>query len=401
MRIGIYGGSFDPFHNGHLALIKAAWETGKLDKIVVMPVGTAPHKTRRMTLASYRYEMARLGTAGLNYVELRDDEIVSKGVDYTIDTVKHLRRVYERQEKRVKFDLVVGSDVLFSLESWHKPKELLREVRLLVALRGEQDAHEAKAKADELARSLGATIKFFPMPSVAISSTELRLDLKAGIDISGRVPKAVERFIESNRIYTFDADIASLDDETWAKVMDLEAEIWSLLPQKRRVHTLNVMLYAVRLARLHGLEVRQAAIAGLAHDCAKHLPLKLQMKYAKKAGNIAVLNDEVAHGPAGSYYARKKLGITDRDVLAAIFYHTTSRGLMTPLDQVVYLADKIEYGRPFKDLEPIRKAAKKDLDKAMELCINEVYKALSRSKKDVHPFTKAAKLTLTHFKTKS
>lgn len=398
MRIGVYGGSFDPFHNGHLALIKSAWETGKLDKILVIPVGTAPHKSHRMSLAAYRYEMARLGTTGLNYVELLDDEIASKGVDYTLETVRHLRRVYARKAKSLKFDLIVGSDVLFTFETWHKPKELSAEVRLLVALRGNQNEQEAKEKAEALRAAFGTKIKFFYMPPIELSSTLLREALAAEKDVSQLVPDAVHQFIKSNRIYEFGKDIAAIDDETWHRLLELEIEIWPLMPQKRRVHTLNVMLYAVRLARLHGLDVAQAAIAGLVHDCAKHLPMKLQMKYAKRAGNIAILNDEVAHGPAGSYYARKKLGITDRDVLAAIFYHTTSRGLMTPLDQVIYLADKIEYGRPFKDLEPIRKAAKKDLDLAMELCINEVFKALSRSKKEVHPFTKAAKLTLTHFK---
>lgn len=398
MRIGIYGGTFDPFHNGHRAVLKAAWESGKLDRILVMPVGTPPHKKRRLSFAAYRYEMVRLGTADLSYAELRDDEIAHGGIDYTLETVRHLRRTYSRESKAVKFDLIAGSDVLFSIETWHQPEALLKEVRLFLALRGDTSEEDALKQADRIREKYDAKVKFFKMKPTDVSSTALRERLQQDGQARDSLPPAVHEFISTNRIYDFAAEAAALDDDTWARLLELETAIWPLLPQKRRVHTLNVMWYAIRLARIHDLDVRQAALAGIAHDCAKHLPLGTQRKYAKRAGYLGVANDDVAHGPAGSYYARRYLGITDRDVLAAIFYHTTSRGLMTRLDQIIYLADKIEYGRPFKNLKAIRDAADTDLDLAMERCLAEVFMALRRSKKDVHPLTRAAKLTLTHFK---
>ena len=87
--IGLFGGTFDPFHNAHRALAKHAVELLGLEQLIVMPVGRAPHKERRTSFACYRYEMARLGTTGLEHVVVSDDEIRTPGVDYTYHTVPH------------------------------------------------------------------------------------------------------------------------------------------------------------------------------------------------------------------------------------------------------------------------------------------------------------------------
>ena len=397
MRIGFFGGTFDPFHNGHLALLESAYKAAKLQKIIVMPVGTPPHKHDRIRFAAHRYEMARLATENLKYVELSDLEIRREGKAFTLDTVRLLKASHTNKGVVPKIDLISGSDIIEAIENWHEPAALLQEVRLLVALRGDADAAALEIKAERLRQKYEARIKFFPMDRSSVSSTALRAALQQCESIKDAVPDAVYRFIKTNRIYDFAAELAAIDDATWAEMQRLERLIWPLMPQRRRGHTINVTLYAIRLALRHGLDVRQAALAGMAHDCAKYLPLREQRKLAKRAGFLGGIDDDVLHGPAGSYYARKHFGITDRDVLAAIFYHTTSRGLMTRLDQVLYLADKIEYGRPYKDLAAIRKAAAENLDKAMQICLTEVYKALARRKKTAHPFTEAARLTLAHF----
>jgi nicotinate-nucleotide adenylyltransferase len=99
VRFGLFGGSFDPFHLGHRAMLNAAWETGRFDRLLVMPVGTPPHKSTRISLATYRYEMARLGTKDLPFVELRDDEILLNDVAYTLRTVRHLKNALITENK--------------------------------------------------------------------------------------------------------------------------------------------------------------------------------------------------------------------------------------------------------------------------------------------------------------
>ena len=141
------------------------------------------------------------------------------------------------------------------------------------------------------------------------------------------------------------------------------------LSQRRYEHTLNVRRLAVRLAKIHHVDVEKAALAALLHDIAKEMPkdqmLQLFSENAIISGNIAQRLFPVWHGHAAAILARTQYGVDDEEILSAIRCHTTGRSGMTPLDKVIYLADMASEERSYPEAEQLRARAEKDLDAAV------------------------------------
>lgn len=141
------------------------------------------------------------------------------------------------------------------------------------------------------------------------------------------------------------------------------------LSQRRYEHTLNVRRLAVRLAKIHHVDVEKAALAALLHDIAKEMPkdqmLQLFSENAIIAGNIAQRLFPVWHGHAAAILARTQYGVEDEEILSAIRCHTTGRSGMTPLDKVIYLADMASEERSYPEAEQLRAHAAKNLDAAV------------------------------------
>lgn len=157
--------------------------------------------------------------------------------------------------------------------------------------------------------------------------------------------------------------------------MKIQKKLRKELDNKRYQHTMGVMYTSAALAMAHGQDMDRARLAGLLHDCAKCIPNKKKAKICKKH-RIPVTSYEKAnpfllHAKLGAYYARKKYGVEDEEILSAIRCHTTGKPNMTPLEQIVYIADYIE---PMRDvapnLEEIRRLAFQDLDR----CIYKILK---------------------------
>lgn len=131
------------------------------------------------------------------------------------------------------------------------------------------------------------------------------------------------------------------------------------LPEKRFHHVLAVSETAVKMAKHYGVDVHKAEIAGLLHDCARKIPTK---NYVEKAAELGIAIDEIEkaqpiliHAKMGAYFAREEFGITDPEILESIRYHTTAATHMTPLDQIIYLADLVEPHRDFPGVDQLRK----------------------------------------------
>ena len=161
----------------------------------------------------------------------------------------------------------------------------------------------------------------------------------------------------------------------------IETDLKEILSEKRYNHSISVMNMAEELARIYGVDVVDAKIAGLLHDNAKEMSEEEMLKYAEK-NNIEVtefemLNAKILHGKIGADIARKKYGISEQ-IAKAIEYHTTTNPNMDTLAKIVYVSDKIELNRKTEkyDVEVERKIAKESLDKAMLLIINDVTKYL-------------------------
>ncbi len=430
IKIAIFGGSFDPFHVGHRRVVEGLVRLGKFDRIIVMPLGLAPHKKQYMTPAGYRTEMARLSLRDLPGVEVSDYEINRPGkYSYTVDTIdyfkketkldyfqaKHskarkkkskrgkVRTVREEQKfqadllqeiigsnLKVKLYLVYGSDALDTIESWHEPAHLMKSANLLICRRGGESIDHMQVRADYLRTRYGAKIKFFDIDETTMSATDLRQQIVQGEIPDQALSTSVEKFILKNGVYRLREDMTYLSPAERVKLGVYEKEVRKMVSRSRLIHSLNVMQYAVHLARCHGYDLFKAAVTGMLHDIAKQMDISRQYRYATRIGKLSPINKNIAHGPAGAYYIKKFLHVGDQEILDALVFHTTSRPAATTLDKIIFLADKLEYGRPFKNLEKIRQAADHDLDQGMRYCLAEVREALAKRSKIGHPMTMAA-----------
>lgn len=159
-----------------------------------------------------------------------------------------------------------------------------------------------------------------------------------------------------------------------------EKEIRNRIGEKRFLHTIRVKDTAIKLAKIHDVDVEKAEVAGFLHDCAKIKDKEELMKEAKK-NNLLLTKEmmkapQIIHSYLGALFAREFYGIDDEDILNAITYHTTGRANMSDLEKIIFLADYIEPMRNFDGVERARELANKDLDAAMYFALNNTLKFL-------------------------
>ncbi|MDE6763235.1 MAG: nicotinate (nicotinamide) nucleotide adenylyltransferase [Oscillospiraceae bacterium] len=200
MRRAIFGGSFDPVHNGHVSLASELHKALQLDEVIVMPTGVSPFKKdmkRRPASGADRLEMCRLAFADMHFAMVSDHEISQKGVSYTVDTVRHFHGLYPNDE----LFLLVGGDMLMSFDRWKSWQEILSLCNLAAVSRERDgtDMDNLEKKAAEL-RRFGKVI-FVKTEPLDISSTEIREKIIKNCDISCYVPQNVVKYILENRLY--------------------------------------------------------------------------------------------------------------------------------------------------------------------------------------------------------
>lgn len=191
MRIGVFGGTFDPPHVGHLLLASDAREALRLDRLIFVPAGTQPFKANAPPVGSAqdRLEMLRLAVSDDASYVVDDAEIGRKGLSYTVDTLEHLSGRYARAQ----LFLLLGQDTLASFEQWKDPGRI-RELAILAVMQREG----SNASRGETTAAGVITVS---TRRVDVSSTEIRERLRANKSIKGFVPESVERFIEARGLY--------------------------------------------------------------------------------------------------------------------------------------------------------------------------------------------------------
>ena len=190
MRVGLFGGSFDPVHNAHVALAATALSQLKLDEVRWIPVGQPWQKARRLASATDREAMVRLAIAGEPRFVLDRSEMRRQGISYTLDTVRELAAASPNDERV----LILGQDQYASLHTWRDWRELLGLVTLAIANR----PGAALAVNPQIAQLAHQAVL---LPMMDISSTEVRRRVAAGEPIDDLVPAAVARYIEQRRLY--------------------------------------------------------------------------------------------------------------------------------------------------------------------------------------------------------
>lgn len=195
-RIGLFGGSFNPIHNGHINLAETVKRKAGLDKIILIPSGTAPHKSSlEYAAAEDRLEMCRLAAEDIPGIEVSDFEIKRTGKSYSIYTVEHFKSLYPEDE----FFLLLGSDMLLSFEEWFEYKKILKNVTLIAASRTGNDYKNLEKYAEKL-KQYGKIIIVNDV-AVPASSTNIRKLIKNNEDLSCYLNEKVVKYIMLNKIY--------------------------------------------------------------------------------------------------------------------------------------------------------------------------------------------------------
>jgi len=376
MRIGVFGGTFNPIHNGHIALAKRLVEELKFDELMLIPTAQPPHKDGSEVIsAEHRLEMCRLAAKQIPNCVVSDIEIKRGGKSYTVSTLRLL--LAERPDD--EFVLLMGSDMFLSFLDWYAPDEILRLVRIAAIPREIGELAALQAQCENL-NARGGRTQVVDVEAVVMSSTEIR----NSTELSQGVPADIERYILQNGLYGRDKKLMiDLDEITgWLK---------GRLSVKRFTHTMNVANESLRLAQHYGLNGDEAYVAGLLHDCCKELD---KDELLNILGDSDIINDQafldsfpVWHGFAAERYIKNEFSIYNLEILNAVKYHTTARGGMSEIEKAVYLADLVSADRHYPGVESLRAKSYRSLDEAMMDALEYMLGSIAKKKLPLLPLT--------------
>lgn len=381
MKIGIYGGTFNPIHTGHIQAARHTARVLGLDRLYLIPAGLPPHKelSGDAAGAEHRLEMTRLAARDLgDTAQVLDLELCREGRSYTVDTLRQIRAWHPEDE----LYLLMGTDMFLTFQNWREPETITGICTLCVFSRSAADTRELfRAQEERLAGALGARTVTVCLPEIVeISSTQLRARLSQG---QGReyLSPAVYGYILRHGLYGVKADLRHLPLE------DLRCVVMTMLKASRVPHVLGCEETAAKLARRWGEDEEQARRAALLHDCTKRLKWEQQMEIFRLYGIDTSAMDpgeeKLIHAQTGALVAEHWFGASPA-VVSAIRWHTTGKADMTKLEKIIYLADYIEPTRDFCDLRELRKLAMEDLDRAMLLGLTMAVEDLDKKSGVVH-----------------
>ena len=371
MKIGIYGGAFNPIHKGHIKLAEEVKAKADLDKIIIMPSGVSPHKSSNSLIdSSHRLEMCTLAFEGEDYI-ISDLEIRREGKSYTVDTVTQLKGIYPDDE----LYLIMGSDMLLSFHRWYRYEDILSSVTIVATTRqGDISLGELKKYSRETLRKDTLIIDFEPFEC---SSTQVRDTLLSGGDASDMLPEKVLSYITEKGLYT--------DEYTQVRML-----LKSRLDDYRYIHSLGVADSARQLARLYGADEEKAYLAGLLHDIAKNMPKDEQLHLIEKGG-VTLIDEEknnpaLWHAIAGECYLRCEMGIADPEILGSVRYHTTGKKSMSLMEKIIYIADYISAERNYPDVDVMRDLSiNHSLEEASLYSLIYTFNKMTKLQSVIHP----------------
>ena len=196
--IGILGGTFDPFHTGHLCIAKSALETGGMEKVILMPAKVSPFKVgREMAGEEDRLAMAGLAAELSPGIEVSRLEVEADGVSYTFRTLTTLHKMHPYD----RYWLIVGSDQFLNLESWYKGKDILESFQVILASRPGYMESEIEKKIQRYTDTYGTAVRVLKEEMPDISSTMIKEKIKSGDSITGLVPDMIEKYINEHGLY--------------------------------------------------------------------------------------------------------------------------------------------------------------------------------------------------------
>lgn len=381
-RIGIYGGSFNPPHLGHIRAAMQTRERLKLDRVILVPDAVPPHKTLAVGSpdAETRLDLVRRAIQDCDGLEVSDLELRRAGPSYTVDTLRQFCAQYPKDE----LFLLMGTDMFLCFDRWREPAEISKMAQIVCMLRTQNSAEvqtELKEYAQKLARAFGTRTVFAQNDALELSSTQTRRLLFFGCG-SHCVSEAVLQEIVCKGLYGVGKDYSGLSLDA------LMATCEPLYKPKRWQHALGCSEMAAHLARRWGAPAADARRAGILHDVTKALTDAEQLTMCSQHA-IAVTDSErscpwLLHAKTAAWAAREIFG-EDTAICDAIRWHTTGKADMTTLEKIVYIADYTEPGRSFPGVEDVRRELEQDLNVGVLLGMEMSIRRLNEQGRSVEP----------------
>ena len=388
-RIGIYGGTFNPPHMGHMLAAAQAVKLLRLDKLLLIPDRIAPHKVLPEGSASpdQRMQMLQMASAGIEKAEVSDIELRREGTSFTYLTILELKQLYPDAE----LVLIMGTDMFLSFDKWRETGIITDNAALGVLYRGEKgEKADIDAKKAEMEAG-GVKIELIENEITAISSTDLRRMLIFGC-ADPFLPAGVGAYIRENGLYGIGRDYRNLSEA------ELEQVVVSLLKPNRVAHVLGCRDMAVELAKRWGADVTDAARAGLLHDITKAIDGPLQLTLCSEYGTIldgfSRRYPKTLHALTGALVADRIFGENEA-VVSAIRHHTTGKADMRLLEKIIYIADYVEPNRTIPGVDKLRHLAFTDLDAALKEGLLMTVSYLNEQGSEVSPESREALAWLT------
>lgn len=361
-RVGIFGGSFNPPHRGHLLAAREQKRLLNLDRVILIPAGIPPHKllADNSPDSSFRLAMTESLVAELPGFSVSDIELKREGASYTADTLAAISAAHPEDD----LYLLMGTDMFLSFHTWSRPKMICRYATICLATReklSKKDEREIEEQTERLKRDYGARVERIENRFEEMSSTLIRRMLQFDCAESYLTPGVLD-IIKSNGLYGTGENLRNLPfDELCERSLALHKE-------KRRPHVVGCCETARELAKLWGADPDLAARAGILHDITKALDKPAHLALCEKYGTVLrgfeVENEKLLHSKSGAAVAGGVFGECP-EVVSAIYWHTTGKADMTQLEKIVYMADYMEPNREFAGVETLRELAWTDLDRAM------------------------------------
>ena len=365
MRVLVYGGSFDPAHRGHAALLLAAAKKINPDRILVVPAYRAPSKDAPQASSKDRLTMARLGILDPLPLKWRSRcridarEARARRQVFTVETLDALKGANE-------LHFLCGQDSAVSFPQWRNPSRLKS---LATWWYGARPGAEGRPPSH---------FRLIPGRFPSISSSELRSRLALGRDCANDLHPAVAAYIDRHGLYG----------------KRMVTRLRTTLSPSRYEHTLNVASLAESLARRWGADPVKARLAGLLHDAGRRYHPDELARYARQR-RLAVperaiildLAPMLLHAYVSADLARREFGVTDPEILNAVRHHTLGSRRLGLLDRILYVADACAIDRTHATSAATRALAFDDLDAALKRCVaDKLLHAVSRDAW-LHPLT--------------
>ena len=364
MKIAIFGGSFNPVHSEHINIVKAALSSLYLDRVIIMPSCETPNKSGRLSASSQnRLNMCRLAFKGVDAAEVSDYELTQGGISYSYLTCRAIKQKYPHDD----LYFIVGADMLENFQQWKNPGEILKCVKLAVCARENEESLLKVIQCFE--KAFGQIPVMFNYVGKNVSSTKIRTLCALGESIEGYTDEKVATYIKDNNLY----------------VLPQLLKVKSYLTPERWAHTVRVAIMSAENCQRLKIPEHKAITAAALHDCAKYL----KPDSPALAGFTCPegVPEPVVHQYAGAYVAEHTFGITDKEILEAIRYHTSGKQNMQPLTKLLYLCDMLEDGREFEGVQKLREIFSHSIDDALYFSFEHQVVYLKNAGKPIYPLT--------------